>query len=155
METMFSQRETGGGGANMDSETTVILQRPTRATSEAHNRTAVTTPSRTSRTETTAVFVGRASFQMVPALHAGRQTRAEAPVEPKPEPKVMVATPPPAVIVLEEALMQPAATPSQAVPALRQAPTSGTVLRLFSPAEVTEPIQTRVRSARARRVVTP
>jgi hypothetical protein len=58
METMISQRETGGRGTEMDSDATVVLR---------HGLTTAKKPSRTSRTESTAVFVGRASFQMIPA----------------------------------------------------------------------------------------
>lgn len=108
-------------------------------------------PSRTSRTESTAVFVGRASFQMIPAMHAARASaaRAEAPV---------AVTPGPAVVLLGGATLTPA--PVVQAPAARpEAParlsTSNGIpagaVRLFSAADVTEPIPARPRAIRSRR----
>jgi hypothetical protein len=134
----------------MDSEATVILRRPAASPSGPHGMTAVTAPSRTSRSESTAVFIGRASFQMIPALHAGRQIRAAVPVEPT----GMVVTPPLATIVVEDAMTPPPVVDAQGAPMLLQAAPSGMVLRLFSPSEVTEPIQVHARSARARGPIT-
>lgn len=138
----------------MEPETSVILGRSTTATLGARGMTVeAMAPSRTSRTESTAVFIGRASFQMIPAVYAAqaREDRAEAAAP-------VVATPAPAVILVEERLtpgpvpqdlMTQAETPtghesSDGIPA-------GAVMRLFSAADVTEPIQARPRVARPRR----
>lgn len=140
----------------MDAEPSVILRRSTTATSSApRGMTAVEAlvPSRTSRTEGTVVFIGRASFQMVPAVYATRDAadavQAETPVLVTPAPTVVLVgggiTPGP--IVQEPVPQAEAAAPSKTADAVP----AGAVMRLFSAADVTEPIQARPRAARSRR----
>lgn len=160
----------------MDSEANVIVRRPNPANT-------VTLPSQTTRTESTAVFVGRSSFQMVPAVIAARQSssgvpaaplsagrtttqpiivedrveaRAEARVEIRAEGRLqdrraegpetwapesadhVILTPPP---VVQGFPGRTSGAPSS----------SSAVPRLFSTAEVTEPIQATPLGGRTRR----
>jgi hypothetical protein len=137
----------------MDSEASVILRRPATATKvAARTVTAVEAmvPSRTSRTESTAVFVGRASFRMIPVVHAARGPQAQveveaparAPVEVEAPARALPATPGPTVITLDDAHAGTKASDGSP---------GGMVMRLFSEADVTEPIQARPRAVEARR----
>lgn len=169
METMISERETGGRGTDMDSDAPVVLRRG-----------GVTTTmklSRTSRTESTAVFVGRASFQMIPARQKHGPTddagtdgaevrwaegpdaeearqevaaalRAEAQaLRAESELRVAAATaargtpaPAPTVIVSGDAIQVEEVAPAEV------SPRRGVVLQARALVDVTEPIDARARS---------
>jgi hypothetical protein len=161
----------------MDSETSVILRRPTTATKVApRSGTAVEVmaPSRSSRTEGTAVFIGRASFHMVPAGHAARGSEAPdeaaaseaadqaATDEAAASAPALPATPRRGGIELEDAMTPLPMQMQMAVPTMRadahaRLKTSGgipagAVMTLFSTGDVTEPIQAgRPRAVRLRR----
>jgi hypothetical protein len=174
---MFSQRETGGRGSDMDSEATVILRRPGLGSPRK--------ASRTSRTESTAVFVGRASFQMIPAhttvlgdestgaevqrphRTAADEARREIVEALRAEARALRAESEARVAAAAAAVTTLTATPAPGptlftrddvievdeVPSVEAAPERrGVVLQLLPQVDVTEPINARARaSGRTRR----